>query len=502
MSRESDPKTPFTLWCNNVLYLIASDSNTEASERGAALIKRGTFTAFISNRVVPETASAFIAACSLQDPQLTAENAWELLDLANEWKIPTLITKVKAYIQAEALHKPTVPDYLGDFIRRSESGEDVSLDIENLANNVNLYFKDERLAELRPELLFKVCVLAKSRYLNEDLFTEFVLKLFEGSPEKVVPLCLLLNFDRLTDSQRNLIFQCREIHELALGYFLGAAVSSDRNRAIQRLGALNGDFDRLSDQVRHAGRHAGADAVKTAQTAFQSEIAALKKRAADQQAQIESLQALKDSQQKKIDDESALFDQQLAELQQELDRQVELAKRKQEDIARKRALIQAEVDKQVETMRAAIDAERADVEATAGDGVAQLDGEIKGGTQDRRDELRAAKREAQPVADGDQAVQKGIAEWRATFAAKCVRDEFRADYYIRDIEKRFELFDGAIDVVAKWNLTGEVVKNAGDVIRELEKQIDETCPKRRLVSATTKSLLNYSLEIIKTDPNI
>jgi hypothetical protein len=482
-NRNFDPATPFTLWCNNRLYLIPTKTITEVSVKASALVQAGQFTGSIPGRVLEATASAFVSACSLQDVVITPPSAFELLDLATSWEIPTLISRVKSFIQSEAVHKETIPDYLGDLVRHIKDDEDVTEDIENVSLHLNSYFKDERLTEVRPEALFKVCLSAKLRGLNEDSFADFVFRLFELDPQKAVALCLLLDFDRLTEAQRDEVFQCREIHELSLGYFLASAVSADRNRAAQQIDLLDEKFDRLFKQVKNVAKQQHGGDVKDLEAHYNAEIAALKKQLEDQQRQIAELKALKESQQDMIDAESASFDRQLKELQQELDRQAALAKVKQAEIAEKRAVIQEEVDRQVESLRADIGDKLGDVDADCEKEVKNLADETADAIGGLRNETDKMKEEQERLSAGYDEIQKGIREWRAVFAAKCVRDEFRFDHYIRELGKRFSLFDAEIQI---WGLTGELVASGSEFVGDLEKQIDEVCPRRRLVKKLKK----------------
>ena len=81
-----------------------------------ALVKANGYQGTITHPVSEETFEAFLAACKLEQFKVTLNNAFELLELAQEWGIPSLETFVMNYIVAKRVKRRDTGDPLGDLL--------------------------------------------------------------------------------------------------------------------------------------------------------------------------------------------------------------------------------------------------------------------------------------------------------------------------------------------------------------------------------------------------
>ena len=73
-------------------------------------------------------------------------------------------------------------------------------------------------------------------------------------------------------------------------------------------------------------------------------------------------------------------------------------------------------------------------------------------------------------------VQDKIQETRATFASKVVRDQFRQDSFLRNIENQFNAFDIEPRI---WELTSDIVRLAQVRVEKMESRVRSLCPVTR-----------------------
>jgi DNA repair exonuclease SbcCD ATPase subunit len=335
-------------------------------------------------------------------------------------------------------------------------------EIEALAAHVSEY-----LAEVHPEARFRILLRATQLgTLDSALFVQFVLLLFERDPQQAVPLCLLLDWHRLTEEQRNEIFQCREMHELAMGYFLAAAMSLARATAGEKLSAstrrIYGKLKRLQKEIEKRQTE-GKEAVEKedAQT-----MAELKEICEKQRAAIAELKTVRDARKKAIAENVAEFERQMGELRTELERQKEMARQKREEVEERRQAVQKEIAGGMTKLREGLGEGLAE-EKSRGENwradVAQQWGET---AERQRAEAEEQDNTVRELEDGAAEIRKSIGEWRAVFAAMALRERIRGDGWARKIDERF----GELAKTAIWEISEDQLREADVIVERLEQR--------------------------------
>jgi hypothetical protein len=426
------------------------------------VIASGKYQATIAKPLSPSAVAQFVAACRGRDFTVAEVTVFDLLDLGHEWKMESLQSAAASFIESNHLARNR--DYLGEFLSRLRDGTHGYADINAVASRIDGYFGDSRLRDVHPEELFKIVLLAQRRGMRRELLLPFVLSLFESDAEKAVPLCLLVDFEKMTDAQRNDVFQCRELHRIATGYFVAAAISWARNKAQLDVDSAVARMQKRIKAVASSTRKRRAEMVETAKSETSTVLAELRAIVNGQRAQIEELKALKVERQRMIDDSQREFDEQIGALRKELERQRTLAHQRREAVEKKRRTQQEGIDRQVEEVRHGVSE--------------KLKGTIEASDR-RRESLAVTNREWREAAGEEVAhadieldklaqmtadVQKGLKEWRAVFAAKLLRDDLRADHFLRQTDQKFEEFAKR----TRWELSGSQLAEADKVVAKLE----------------------------------
>jgi hypothetical protein len=221
--------------------------------------------------------------------QTTHTTAFELLRLATEWGVPQLEEAVTDFINSKSLQQPSEGDVLAKLIRHTGSGQVHPNGILAVANIINDPLQGERVATLPPEILFQIVVSVDPAVLDPDVLINYVTALFDAHPQSAVPLVLLLDFDKLTQDQRDFVFRCSQMYEQNVGFFVTHLMSNDRTKAERELAQADGHL--LCDLF---GRKNGIDAheatvLSKLKNSQDEALGAIRQKLNDQQAEIETL---------------------------------------------------------------------------------------------------------------------------------------------------------------------------------------------------------------------
>ncbi|KAK8838176.1 hypothetical protein M9Y10_035593 [Tritrichomonas musculus] len=492
----TDSNQKFTLTCNENAYEYPADTFARVSKKCAALVKVGEYRGKITHPVSDETFEAFSKACKLEPFKVTIQNAWELYELAEEWQIPSLETFVKKYIDDKGIKKRDVGDPLGDLIMYlNEENKnpsiikdpDHSLIVRSCIHDVgklfNQYLTDERLGTVHPEVLFKIMMATDPSHINQQLLIDFAMKLFENEPEKAVPLCLRIDFDLLTDAQIEEIFQCREIHEQAMGYFIADSMSAIRNKEDNDLELSEERYmdtiQNLKDEIANEKKKS----MEEIQNAYETEIRQLEELAQRQAEQIETLKKLKEDQIQMLQDEEDRFNEEVSKLEDKLHNLKGVTEERQAAINERQDLVKSRVatgsrpvidntNKQIDELRNQDEERRKKAVDTL---QPMLD---KAGEAFERETKRVEE-----ITETLDTMSKNISESFATLAAKVVDDQFRSNYFLRDIQNKYEIFNSEqVEEGEKvqnkiWGLTAQEVEDADkNIVKRLQSNVTEQCP--------------------------
>lgn len=468
------PQKEFTLWCNEKNHKFPVDTFARVSKRCAALVKANDYQGAIKHRVSEDVFDAFSQACQLKPFKVTLTNAFELLELAQEWGIPSLEQFVNNYIESKGLKKQDDNDALGQLLKHLEDEDaDLTDDISAVSKKFNDYLRDDRLKQVHPEHLFKIIMQAEPRQINQQLFIDFVMKLFEEEPEKAVPLCLRVDFDRITDSQNEEIFQCREMHEQAMGYFIAEALSAIRDKEQTDLSSTEQKYIKLLQDIREYIVKHRAIALSKVENEFESETKQLNDLIEKQQNIIEELRQLRDQQRQQIAENTQKYNVEYQKFERELERQQEVISQKQKIEQKRKENIQNEIETQCVPIEEMYEQKSSEIDSNdlhRRENVEKALNEFRDRYLDNYQDVKALHNGTTNTINS---ILDRINEMRACFASTVLNDELKDDAYMRDTSKKFEVF--AMDPKL-WDLTPESVQQAEEFLKKLEDRIRKSCP--------------------------
>ena len=440
------------------------------------LIRDGQYQGVINRRVNTATLEAFIAACQLQKFRLTPANAFELQELAVEWGVSSLEKFTANFIKERNLTPPAAVDYLGILIEHLEEGKNDTNDILAVANYVNDVLADERLFKLTPEMIFSIICAANPQAIDQQLLIKFVMKLFERAPSSAVPLVLLIDFDRLTPQQRDFIFQCREMHEENIGYFVARALSSARNKAERELAQneskLLSDLDKLRDDLKKYQRQALA---KLRADQDQS-IGKLREALKQQQAQITEMKEAARAQKEEIERAAENHEREFADMDDMLKAMDKITSQKSVQTEGQEKMIKAEVSDQIARLKRELEIHMEEVEEEDAKRCSDLHDELKEPIDAQEKRLHEFMTRADGIVKSLNATNDELRDLKATLAAKIVKDRLRFDKFIRQTDNRFKVFEQSPGV---WDLKPERVRESEKFIENIEARVDQLCPIRK-----------------------
>lgn len=479
-SKKANLKTDiqmFKLRCNNKTYEIPADTFSKVSKKCAALVKSNDYQHVINHPVSEEALNSFICACNLQQFKVALNTAFELLDLSREWGIPTLEAFVMNYIKTKGIQRDESKDNLGPLLEHLEdeeaNSEYISNEIANIARHLNKYLDDDRLREVHPEILFKILNQADPNDYDQQLFVNFVMGLFEDEPEKAVPLTLMMNFDLLTLDQVEQVFQCREMHEQALGYFIAASMSASRNK----MEAKNDKMEQIEmNEIQDI-----KDEIKKrrllSMTKLQKEFAAEKKEIMnvieEQSQQIAKLKKLKAYQDEKINESIASFEKTASKFDREILRQKTLLRKKRELLTERKQTILEEYERQTSIIREEVDGVLDEFDNRANSKVESLQKKINPPIKKIIKKCDDLKNNSTTLHEKLDEANKWVQTNRATLAAKIVHDQVRFNQFLRDLSTKFDAFKTDDRI---WDLDAQMVEDAEKIVIEMERKITEKCP--------------------------
>ena len=485
---KSEDSRLFSLWCKGRLHKLPAETFTKISKKAQALVKAGDYQGTITIPVSSDALETFLLACELKQFKITTSNAFQVLDLATEWGVKDLESYVQKYVVEHHLKREEGRDYLGNLLLHLEDDSDVTEDIAGVARNLNSYFDDSRLMDVHPEALFKVLMLAEEHDVDPKRLIAFVMKLFDVNPEKAVPLCLRIDFDRMSDEQREEVFLCREIHELAMGYFLAASMSASRNKAARDLAVVEQRHQRELGDIKEQTRKRRAAGLKEVEDEYERQKQDLIDVIENQRRQIEDLKKVRDAQRQRIEEENRRYDDEMEKLKKELQRQTEIVEEKQAIVDERRRQIQDEIDTQVANLRRQFEEKRKQLEESDDERRSEVRQKVKPyleHLQEHRDKV--SRHLSEDTSGRVSATNSELTEVKATIAAKLVRDQVKFDGFLRDLEKRFEVFDDK-NKKTLWGLNSDQVKQAEELVVRIEQSTSASCPINKLTKAMKKTV--------------
>ena len=462
----------FSLWCNNTRYDLPGKLMAQMSKRCAALMKQGQTEGIITRRVRRETLETFIAVCKLQKFRVKPNTAFELLDLANEWDVPTLKQFVNDYVTEHNITRPDESDPLGTLARSVATKSWDIGDINGVANIINNALQDDRFLDLPPEVVFQVLLTAEQRAIDQQLLLDFTLRMFDRHPSAAVPLVLLIDFNRLSTAQADAIFTTKEVHHQNINFFISWAMSAMRNKAerelLQSSGRHKSEIAALGEMMMKAQR----SAAQKARTSHEMELADLERTAREQQQELQEL--LEET--KKESEEFANLErerkEELGELKAQIKKMTILAEKVTKEVAGQADQVKKEVSEQVGELKNELVAKLAESSAKNVEGLDRIRREMREPFEEEKKQADESERLLNAMENEKKEIEGDAVDARAVLLVKIVRDRMRFDKFLRNKGDKSKIFKAG----DMWGVGPKHAKRADEVLSELQKRVDEVCP--------------------------
>lgn len=480
MTLQAQPQT-FTLRVNDVPYEFKAKTFAKVSKKAGQLLKNGIFEDSITTEASEESISAFIAACNLQQFKVTSTNAFELLDLAQKYKIVNLEKFVKNYITQKDLKRPggeDETDYLQQFLDKMKERTLQKEDYENVASRINVYIDDPRMSEIFLIPLFRLILYIDYTALEHKKLNAFVLKLLQEKPETAVPLLLRIDFSQLSNEQDEQVFATDAVHLDNSNFFTAYSLSADRNHQRRTLLKAEGDMEKLMIDADTDFANQRRDQTEELEQEYIDQYNKLKELADAQKEQIKKLKEYQRATNQQSEQVASHFKEASNGLTESIAKTKESfeERKRQNDALREK--VQQEIDKQVGELKehtlAEIEGVKAESQQVRAAAIEKKDASF-GSLQrnvDRMEKNCGALQDAVTISN------KETDELKSALAAKMIRDFMRFDNFIRRNEKRFQIFSEK-DI---WGLESKDVEAAEDFLKGVDKRIDKICPIRHALA--------------------
>jgi archaellum component FlaC len=469
------PAHYFTLWCNNTSIDLDADIFAQFSTKAHSLLTEGRRFAIIHTAVHPDAFSVFISAIQGRRFDITPSIAFELLSLAQDWEVTSLEEITNTFIDTNRLQPPDHSATLNDILQKLESTPDrpTILAAANLSQEA---FQDPFMLDLPPEVIFEIVIAARANgNFDDSLFANYVIKRFGSDPQSAVPLVLLHDFDSLTSDQRSLLFKCREMYEQNVGFFVAESLSAARNQAARELDQAEAEFRANLRGMRRDLQTKEIGEVSEIRANHSKRILELRSELDKQQKQIEALKTEGEKVNQAISTASERNEEEFAELRMKLERLASFTNQQSAQAAGQTSKVEAEIGDQMERLRREINEK---VNALAGEDAAlceTAESDLKRTIDGQGGRLKELRGKNDRLAKELTALSEQFGNLKSVLAAKIVKDRLKNDRFLRQTDRRFEVFSKQTGL---WELTPESVRESENFIMEIEDKVDGLCPIR------------------------
>lgn len=469
MDSSADVNLPYVFWFNEKMYEVDGDTFAKLSKKFPEVRQENPNQFIVSQNYNPETFEAFLAACQLKSFNVDKNNAFELRQLALEWKVPTLQNFVENYIEEKKLTPPPTIDYLGILIEHVADNCDTYQDWINVANDFNKVLTDPRFEQLPAEVIFQVLAMADRKGVNQLALIEFVMKLYDSNPNKAVPLMLRLDFSLLSKEQLEKIFNNRLTHEQNISFFIASTLSAVDNKV--EIAIRNMQKRRLIEMtvLKNNIRRKRELAMQQRSEEYQREAEELRAEVARQQRMIDELEGLVQEHRDRLSSEerrvtarrTPIADDALERINSSVNSEIE---RLDEEAEKQKMDFFTRMD------RMAFDSPRTAKQfftSAAEKSVSQTTR-----AQSFARSLNALTTETDAAASQTKAEMDRVS---AYLSAKILKDKLRYDQFIRRTTQRHKPFDSS----KFYGSTPSQVKSAEEELTKIEAALDRLCPLRQ-----------------------
>ncbi|OHT06782.1 hypothetical protein TRFO_05477 [Tritrichomonas foetus] len=469
------PDNTFTLYMGKARYIFEGDIFAKMSKKCARLVRQGIHQGTIMKKIRQDTFEAFIAACQLQPFKVSAANAYELLDLAIDWMVPSLEKFANDFIKSKDLPPPPPIDYLEVLKDHCNLKIQDINDIRAVAAIINKALVDARFASLPPEIIFQTILTADPHTIDQQLLVNFVLSMFDKKQSTAVPQTLQMDFDLLNNEQKDKVFFSKKMHEQNINFFVAWSLSAARNRAERDLQEnytkFHQDFGELYESLKKANRTSRNKLKKI----HEQEIADMNALIAKQKKEIEDLIEQAREEDKRFDEDEYDHQEQLEKMREELQKIEEIGQECNLGSPGAASQVKAVVKEQINQLREDLDKQIQGVRDVNEQNLKKIFDELMHPIEEFRKVITDLFGKSDQMTDSIEDLKNTITTMKATLTAKIVRDKLRCDKFIRATDDRFKLFKTKPPI---WGLSPKQVEDSEQFILGLEERLDQLCPIR------------------------
>lgn len=463
----------FTLWANNQPYDLDGPTFAKMSKKCGKLMSEGKTQGDLKLRVRNDTITAFIAACQLQPFKVTKSNAFELQAAASEWEVATLSKFVKDYINSKKLTPLGDVDPVAQLLKNCAKKNYLETDIIAVANIVNQALDDPRFLEAPPEMIFQILQLADQNEINNQQLVNFVITLFNANPQTASPLISLIDFSILSKDQTDGIFQCPEIHEQNVNFFIAWALSNLRKKADrERVHVDSSHFSEISvmNEVVTKGQNKAADKLKEE---HDDQLKKLKERCQRQEEEIRQLEKETEFQQNTLQRKIKEHGQKLKQLENEIAKIVNFTNEYENMVNNFPTILRGEVDQEIQPINRQIAEKMAEVAERNNQELHKIQDEYDQPVEDEKQKTEGMQEDVSQRIKKVSNETARISDLKASLAIKMVKDKMQYGKHIREKERKFASFETRNGF---WGVSAAQAKEAAQHLKEISTRLQNLCP--------------------------
>lgn len=466
-----DTHLPYVFWWNEKRYTVDADIFERLSTEFKKIrqMPENENQMVVNYPIEESTFVAFLAACQFQHFDVNKKNVHQLKKLAEEWGVASLKEYTEKYIRENNVEE-SYEDILGTLLDKVKRDEDGMDDWSKVALDINKAMTDPRFKELPTEVIYQILAIADRKTLDQEIFKDFVLQLFEVNPTKAVPLLLRVDFSLLTYEQRDMLYKMKEIHKININFFIASSISAIQNKTKIQLNnelikqKIDLDVLRVKSTIRKQ------KVKETKDTAYNDKMKDLKDKLAEQKQDIDKLNKEFSLHNRRIQ----IVEQKLASCRSPIDRTVI-------ETVNQHAL--DTIDATSKEANERLNGHFKEIEnfySSVGDEAKEY---FKNMTMNSENMHLQAKAKLDDLMTKKEEVGKDIktmtdqmTDVKSLLCAKVVRDKIRFDEFLRRrTDSKFSIFDKEPKIM---NLTSNDVREGDKLLKKMENKLDELCPMR------------------------
>lgn len=449
---------------HDMVYPIDAPLFAKASDKFREIYAEHPEQYTVEDETTPSVFLSLVLACQKRACHTSADEVYELLDLATEWGAPFLQKYCQRKIEEFRLQDVPDQDAIQVLLDQIKNKEDFSETVEHIIDYINYYIQQENFTDIPTQLIYYILTKAEQKGVDQDLLIPTVFKKLEKSPAAGVPLILRLNFDKLSEDEYLEIFGNEQIHQQNLNFYTGMSLSSIYENTRNYLDGFNarfvGETNRVLRDIDQDYYNIFLKSKKARETDFRKVRDTLNR----QQAQIDDLNRTLNTQRDCLTE--AAIRAKDAPSNEQLQRRAQYSINK--SIKKCGKAITDYIDVSDAKAHDILNDLLEKYQKKLDDAVSKL-GDMP---EDKKEAMRHHKESLQAIGDRNKKISADLDDVKAVMAAKIVHDKLKGDQYMRRTENKLQILtEPGILGVKKEDL-----ERSEQEIAKLEQQLQEIYP--------------------------